>query len=695
MSVSYFGDFAEDDTVNIPFNTFSSNDPSASVTITNLADADIKVHKDGGTTEIATDGATVAIDFDGITGNHLITIDTSAHSDYSTGSEYQVRIEGTTVDGGTINAWVGSFSIERAGGALSILKHADYGNAQLVRSTTPANSLDVNATGEAGLDLDNTSGTLDAGQIGADAITAAKIADDSITADQLGANAITSTILADNAITAAKINADAITNAKIADNALAVEQFADNFLTAAKINADAITAAKIANAAIDNATFAADVGSTAYATNIVALAVRKTMDELNLDHLAKTATGGADMTTEVADNTVLSRIMANGDTSAFDPSTDGLQPIRDRGDAAWTTGGGGSISDIINIQPIIPNDIDLANTATYRVGIMLINSLDDLPSTAEITPGTISIDRKAIGGTSWSSIVSDASMSEIAGLVYYDEVFDSGTNYAEGDSIRVTMKSVKVTVAANDYEIIGATGRMFYTSVRQTMRGTDSAATASALSTHDGKLDTAQADLDTITGADGTTLATTQGNYAPSKAGDLMGLANDAITSAKYDESTAFPVKSDDAGATQIARTGADSDTLETLSDQIDAVPTAAENVNEWETQSQADPTGFHVNMMEMNSVSAAVVRLALSAGQIIPGTVDNTVAPTTTVFEADDITEATADHFNGRIVIFTSGVLAGQATDITDYALNGSNGQFTVTALTEAPANNDTFFIV
>lgn len=87
---------------------------------------------------------------------------------------------------------------------------------------------------------------------------------------------------------------------------------------------------------------------------------------------------------------------------------------------------------------------------------------------------------------------------------------------------------------------------------------------------------------------------------------------------------------------------------------------------------------------------------LAKSAGQIIQGTVDNTAhTPTTTEFEADDITEATADHYNGRIVIFTSGALAGQATDITDYALATGRGHFTVTALTEAPANNDTFVIV
>lgn len=48
-------------------------------------------------------------------------------------------------------------------------------------------------------------------------------------------------------------------------------------------------------------------------------------------------------------------------------------------------------------------------------------------------------------------------------------------------------------------------------------------------------------------------------------------LADDAITSAKYDETTAFPLAAADTGATQVARTGADADTLETLSDQIDA----------------------------------------------------------------------------------------------------------------------------
>jgi len=52
----------------------------------------------------------------------------------------------------------------------------------------------------------------------------------------------------------------------------------------------------------------------------------------------------------------------------------------------------------------------------------------------------------------------------------------------------------------------------------------------------------------------------------------LVTLADDAIKASTFDESTAFPLKSADTGSTQVARVGADSDTLETLSDQLDAI---------------------------------------------------------------------------------------------------------------------------
>lgn len=68
---------------------------------------------------------------------------------------------------------------------------------------------------------------------------------------------------------------------------------------------------------------------------------------------------------------------------------------------------------------------------------------------------------------------------------------------------------------------------------------------------------------------------TTANNLETNAKATGMELADDAIKAAKYDETTAFPVKSADTGATQIARVGADSDTLETVSDEIDSVAAA------------------------------------------------------------------------------------------------------------------------
>lgn len=494
----------------------------------------------------------------------------------------------------------------------------------------------------------------------------------------------------------------------------------------------------------------------------------------------------SDSAIETDNATELAEINSDGGSGAgdFSSQAEANEAIRDRGDAAWITGGGGGITDILNIQQLIPNNIDLANTVTIRLALGLTNMVDDLPTTGEITPGTISIDRKAIGGTSWSNIENNAACSEAAGIIYFDEVFDVGAGYAEGDSIRITFKNQKITVAANDYEITDGTGWVFQTSIRQTMRGTDSAALAATAltdatwtnakaafidvsiasrSSHtaanvwavgsrtltsfgtlladiwgyvtrtltaiptggatetkqdliqaevdglngnamrgtDGAntevpdpagtgaalaalIATAQADLDILTGLDGATLATAQGNYAPSKAGDEMALIDDAITAAKHDESTAFPVKSADTGSTKIARTGADSDTLETLSDQIDLQATAI-------ALGVVDGNVDDIKAVTEALTVAAATKLAESAGTIVSASAITGTLSTTEM--TTDLTEATNDHYNGRIIIWTSGVLKNQATDITAY--DGAAKKLTFTAVTEAPSNEDTFIIV
>jgi hypothetical protein len=148
---------------------------------------------------------------------------------------------------------------------------------------------------------------------------------------------------------------------------------------------------------------------------------------------------------------------------------------------------------------------------------------------------------------------------------------------------------------------------------------------------------TAQADLDILTGADGATLATAQGNYAPAKVSDLG-----------------------------IVQTGDHTASIAAIKVITDAL------------------------------TFAAATKLAISAGTMLVGTVsyDNTAA-TNTIFYCDDITEATENHFNGRIVIFTSGAVQYQATDILAYELVSGEGKFTVTGMTEAPADNVTFIIV
>lgn len=165
--------------------------------------------------------------------------------------------------------------------------------------------------------------------------------------------------------------------------------------------------------------------------------------------------------------------------------------------------------------------------------------------------------------------------------------------------------------------------------------------------------------LNLLAGTDGATLATLQPNYAPAKAGDEMdfvdapnstavtaiqdGLAtaanlalaqddldtitdngvallDDSIKASTFDESTAFPLKSADTGATQVARTGSDGDTLETLSDEIALVSGGGGEVTGFTQEALAqfitDDTG------ETTAANGSVAKIAQGAagGNVVVG---------------------------------------------------------------------------
>lgn len=106
-------------TLYIPFHTYDSNDPSASVTLTGLATSDIEIYKDGSVTQRASDNGytlldTDGIDFDGVTGIHGLSInlaDNSTAGFYAAGSQYWVVVASVTVDAATVNFVLCTFRI--------------------------------------------------------------------------------------------------------------------------------------------------------------------------------------------------------------------------------------------------------------------------------------------------------------------------------------------------------------------------------------------------------------------------------------------------------------------------------------------------------------------------------------------------------------------------------------------------------
>jgi len=183
-----------------------------------------------------------------------------------------------TVDGVTLDV--------TATGAAGI----DWGNIENPTTTVGltgttvdlvANAVDATAVANGAIDSTAfatgaiTSATFAAGAIAAgvianDAITAAILAPGSIDAATFAPGAIDAAAIANGAIDAATFAAGAINAAAIADGAIDALTFAAGAINAAAIASDAITAAKVADGTIDAATFAASaITATAIATGAI------------------------------------------------------------------------------------------------------------------------------------------------------------------------------------------------------------------------------------------------------------------------------------------------------------------------------------------------------------------------------------------------------------------------------------------
>jgi hypothetical protein len=104
----------------------------------------------------------------------------------------------------------------------------------------------------------------------------------------------------------------------------------------------------------------------------------------------------------------------------------------------------------------------------------------------------------------------------------------------------------------------------------------------------------------------------------------------------------------------------------------------------------------LQVDVEQIDGSATAATNQSVASLTMQTGTVDTTgFSPTSTEFETSSITEATASHYVGKRVYFTSGALQYQGARITAYSLSSGRGHFTTELLTDSPANAQTFIIV
>ena len=312
---------------------------------------------------------------------------------------------------------------------------------------------------------------------------------------------------------------------------------------------------------------------------------------LGLDHLLSAAVVGAD----VADNSIFAQLVSKESTADWDDfanTTDALQALRDRGDAAWLTATGFSTHSAADVR----SEMDSNST---RFAAIEGDTQDLQAQIGTAGAGLTNVPWNAAWDAEVQSECNDALVA--LGLDHLVSTSVAGADVAD-DSIIAQLVSKSGTADWDDY---------------------------------DNATDALQAQIDS----------------RPSNFSSLSIDGNGRVDIGSW---------------------------LGT------AVTTSS---------TSAKP---EVDVFSVYDSETAANNLSVHALTLIQCAVDNaTFTATTTALETDSFTEATADHMIGRLIVWTSGVLQHQMTDITDYEQANSKGKFTYTALTDTPADNDTFLIV
>ena len=136
----FLGIFNIDEYVPIPAVThrFSSGAAYAPSAIT------YSIYEEGGTTGLDENvDMTPASPFDSIVGAYYARRQLTTAAGFEAGKTYVVIVKATVDSVAAIDMHIFQVRVLQTGDAYAVVAHTDYGNAKLVRSTTPANTLTV------------------------------------------------------------------------------------------------------------------------------------------------------------------------------------------------------------------------------------------------------------------------------------------------------------------------------------------------------------------------------------------------------------------------------------------------------------------------------------------------------------------------------------------------------------------------
>lgn len=581
----YHGDIRLGESLYLKFTTVNTS----GVPTTLAGTPAVSAYPDDSLTQL-TAGITLTVDFDGVTGlNHLTIVATSGNG-YATATDYELVITTGTVGGSSVVGYVvGSFSIE---------------NRSALMPTTAARTLDVAATGEAGVDFSNINGTLDAAEIGTGAITAAKFA----------AGAIDAAAIANGAIDAATFAAGAIDSAAIATGAIDADAIA----------AGAITAAKFAAGAIDAAAIAADaIGASELAADAVAEIADAVWDEALSGHTTL-ATFGQVLNALGMRTGEVNDVAATTTVFVVDGFTEATNDHFNGSIIVFTSGA-------LTGQARTINDYTGA-TQTITLG----EALTDAPANNDdfvIIPGPFQ------GGT----------LAQVLRL--FITILDQSTGQLDSGSLA----NDTITAASIATDAIGAAELAdgAITAATFAAGAIDAAALAADAGT---EIAAAVWDRDA-------TLSQTQGTFGQA-IGDPAADTG-TIYKATVTDATGVTVGTDTATLLTRMGTPADLGGGATVAANLSDIEAQTDDIGAAGAGLTAVPWNAAWDAEVQSEVDDALVARFLHNLVMANGTADS--GSTTTMVDAA-LTQADTDYWKGAIIVFTSGTIAGQARLITAF---------------------------